>query len=526
MLHGFERYNMAVGGLIEAELLPSKRGAVAASTVARDPFETPEKRLLAPRTTFCRLFGEGAQEDVEALVKLGLAMEVEAPGAPRGDSSIAAGFTYLGQFIDHDINFDQTPLAKSGNVDPAATDNNRTPSLDLDSVYGGGPVARPELYEADGATMRVGICGASPDGAGGTIPEIPNDLPRLDKRAIIADPRNDENLALAQLHLAFIKFHNSFVAEFRAASPTLSRERLFKRAREATIRHYQRIVLRDYLPRIIDVNAIEFVLQNGHRFFKADQHAHMPIEFSVAAFRLGHSMIRPAYDWNRVFHANPPPRITNATMELLFEFTQFSGSTLPGDSPFRGAGDTLPSNWAVDWRLMFDVEGAPPAPGFKVNRARQIDTRLANALANLPEFAGQGVTDPALLSLASRNLLRGRMVKLADGLTAARAVADGLPHEPLTEAQLRGGPLGPKLAEVGLLERPPLWFYILREAELQDGERLGPVGSAIVAETIIAHIRNADVSVLADASINSIAEIKRYSMSELLLRVGDLNPTG
>jgi hypothetical protein len=528
MLHGVERYAMAGEGLLEGELLPPECRSGGASGARRgDPFITPEKRMLAPRTTFCRLFGIGAQPDAAALIELGLAMETELPGDPSPDSSIPAGYTYFGQFVDHDINFDQTPLARTGAVDPTATTNNRTPSLDLDSLYGGGPEVRPELYEPDGATLRIGVCIVSKDAEGVEIPALPNDLLRVARKAVIGDPRNDENLILAQLHLAFLKFHNTFVAEFRDSFPSLPSHRLFQRAREATVTHYQRIVLRDFLPKIIDGNALQFVLSQGHRFFLPDQHAHMPIEFSVAAYRLGHSMIRPAYDWNKVFHSLPAPKLAEATLERLFEFTQFSGSTLPEDSPFFGLGDTLPSNWVADWRLMFEVDGAPPPAGFHVNRARAINTHLAFALKNLPEFLGGGVTDPALISLASRNLLRGRMVSLVDGLTAARAVASGgLPHDPLTEDQLRAGPVGPKLAEVGLLDTPPLWYYILREAELQDGERLGAVGSAIVAETIIAHIRNSEISVLSDPAVQSLFDIEHYSMEKMLLRVGDLNPIG
>jgi hypothetical protein len=526
MLHGVERYSIDGEGVIEGSLVPSDAGNTRpAGAVRGDPFMTPEKRLLTSRKLFCRMFEEGTQPDANALISLGLAMESEVPGGAGGDSSTAAGYTYFGQFLDHDINFDRTPLALSGAVDPTTTENNRTPSLDLDSVYGGGPSVRPDLYEADGASLRIGICSPSQDASGVEIPASPNDLVRVDRRAVIGDPRNDENLALAQLHLAFLKFHNTFVDEFRSAFPSLGGERLFHRAREATIKHYQRIVLRDFLPKIIDLNAVEFILGNGHRFFPPEKHDLMPIEFSVAAFRLGHSMIRPRYEWNRVFNSQPGA-LAPATLELLFEFTHFSGSTVPGDQPFFGQ-PTLPSNWAVDWRLMFDIDGNPAPQGLDTNRARRLDTRLAFALSKLPEFAGAGETQKALLSLAARNLLRGRLVKLPHGLAVADAIAaGGLPHDKLSEAQLRGGPTGQTLADVGLLHEPPLWYYILREGELRDGETLGPVGSAIIAETIIAHIRNSDVSVLADPSINNVFDVEPYTMSQMLNRIGDLNPVG
>lgn len=528
MLHGVEQYLIEGEGVIEGPLIPTAlRAARAGPQMAlrtADPFITPEKRLLAPRQRFCRLFEPGIQPDAAALIELGLAMETEQDVITDPNSSIAAGYTYLGQFIDHDITFDKTALDRTGAVDPDTIHNNRTPSLDLDSLYGGGPAVSPQLYEPDGARLRVGMCIESRDGDDRVVPAIPNDLPRENRRAVIADPRNDENLAIAQLHLAFIKFHNSFVEQLGAAFPTLPAGALFARAREATILHYQRIVLRDFLPRIVDPNAIQQVLLNGHSIFHTAQHHLMPIEFSAAAYRFGHSMVRPVYDWNRVFHQHEGA-VAAATLELLFEFTQFSGSA-PGDElPFFGHGDTLPSNWAVDWRLMFDVEENPPPELFVVNRARKIDTNMALALKSLPEFLAMGITDPALLSLACRNLLRGRLLALPHGLEVAQAmVATGLPHEMLTLDQLRSGPHGATLERVGLLETPPLWYYILREAELNGGEPLGPVGSRIVAETIVALIRNADVSILAGPAPVGLAEIPRFTMSDMLRRVNDLAP--
>lgn len=533
MLHGVEQYLIEGEGVVAGPLMPPALRAARAvprsfapqmGQRAADPFITPEKRLLAPHQRFCRLFDKGAQPDAAALIELGLAMETEQDVVTDPNSSIAAGYTYLGQFIDHDITFDKTVLDRAGSADPDAIANNRTPSLDLDSLYGGGPAISPQLYESDGARLRVGLCIESRDGDDRIVPAIPNDLPRENRKAVIADPRNDENLAIAQLHLAFIKFHNSFVEEVRSASPALSSDQVFRRAREETVRHYQRIVLRDFLPRIIDPNAIQQVLLNGHSIYDPSRHHLVPVEFSAAAYRFGHSMVRPVYDWNRVFHQHEGA-VAPATLELLFEFTQFSGSA-PGDElPFFGQGEALPSNWAVDWRLMFDIDENPPPETFVVNRARKMDTNLALALKSLPEFLGMGLADPALLSLASRNLLRGRLLELPHGLQVADAIiATGLPHEKLTLDQLRSGPHGPTLERMGLLETPPLWYYILREAELNGGEPLGPVGSRILAETLVALIRNSDVSILGESGRAGLADIPRYTMSDMLRCVNDLAP--
>src|SRR2546426_267677 len=118
-----------------------------------------------------------------------------------------AGTTFFGQFVDHDITFD-TSSHLGVTTDPAASPNARTPSLDLDSVYGGGPVANPELYDpADRDRLRIGFGG------------LFEDLPRVDdgtNTAIIPDPRNDENLMIAGLQCAFILFHNNAVEWARA----------------------------------------------------------------------------------------------------------------------------------------------------------------------------------------------------------------------------------------------------------------------------------------------------------------------
>lgn len=529
MLHGVENYFVRGEGTLEAPLIPpevarTRSFSRASGQQSRDPLFSREARILAPPAVFSRMFAKGAQPDAESLINLGLAMETDEQGDALPDSATPAGYTYLGQFIDHDITFDQTPLTGGGTVEPGTIINHRSPTLDLDSVYGAGPSASPSLYETDGFTLRVGVCVPSNDADGAPIAALPNDLPRQNLIAVIADKRNDENLALAQLHLAFIKYHNTVAKQIQQASPSKGAEEIFGEAQTAVVQRYQRIVLTDFLPKIIDISAVERVLAYGHVLFKPENHDTMPVEFSAAAYRFGHSMIRPVYDWNRVFHSRQGPKLAESTLELLFEFTQFSGLTAPADSPFFGS-EGLPSNWAVDWRMMFEVDGAPPADGFVMNMARPVDTTLANPLAKLPEFAGAGVTEAAFLSLASRNLLRGRLLSLPDGLSVAQAMADaGLPIRKLSEDELKGGPLGPTLYQQGLLDTPPLWYYILREAEIDGGNRLGPVGSAIVAETLVAHIRNANISVLKDGNVKRLDQLEPFTMSTLLKEVNDLAP--
>ncbi len=122
------------------------------------------------------------------------------PGDPLTNPAIPAGFTFFGQFVDHDMTFDQTSLPQQ-QVDPKALTNFDTPRFDLASVYGRGPQRSPELYDP-AAPGRLLL--ARPHGI--------DDLPRRpDGRALIGDPRNDENLIVAQLHIAFVKLHNRLV---------------------------------------------------------------------------------------------------------------------------------------------------------------------------------------------------------------------------------------------------------------------------------------------------------------------------
>jgi hypothetical protein len=483
----------------------------------------------SPRRIFCRLFEEGPDHNPAGLIDLGLAMEVETQLTANvaGDSDIPGGYTYLGQFIDHDIS--ATPgsveLTTTGTVDPEDIPNGRSPTLDLDCLYGEGPDDTPELYEADKVHLKVGETSETLVGEpGGPIPGGgAHDLPRrADKTAIIGDGRNDENLAVAQTHLAFIKFHNKKVDEI-AAAENISGKKLFKRAREETTLHYQAIVLTDFLPRIIENGVLQDVLANKRKFYTQNLKGCMPVEFSVAAYRLGHSMVRPVYEWNSVFNSGPSG--IPATFELLFEFSGVSGTRVPdGTDQFIGK-PTLPSNWPVDWTRMYDFSAVPGITSHpSLNFTREIEANLATALRTLPEFQ----RDPKIrempveeqqirFSLATRNLLRGRLLRLPSGQEAAAAL--GVPG--LTNEEVASGPHRAIVEANGFHETTPLWYYILREAKVRhDGNRLGPVGSRILAEVFVGLVDHAKINVRKERPGLT------YSMPELLAEVGDLNPVG
>jgi heme peroxidase len=165
------------------------------------------------------------------------------------------GTTFVGQFIDHDVTFD-TSSTLGTPTEPLTSPNGRTPALDLDSVYGGRPAASPMLYDTanDPAKLLIGFGG------------LFEDLPRLaDGTAIIADPRNDENLIIAGLHCALILFHNRAVDHARADGATTWQD-AFARARRLTTWHYHWLVLHEFLPLFVGQEMVDDVLAHGRRF--------------------------------------------------------------------------------------------------------------------------------------------------------------------------------------------------------------------------------------------------------------------
>ncbi|MCU0855501.1 MAG: hypothetical protein MUF63_11490, partial [Rhodobacteraceae bacterium] len=194
----------------------------------------------------------------DKLFALAQAMVDPDPAAPAGDNpGVPAGFTYLGQFVDHDLTLDLTPLDVQA-ADPLATTNFRSPALDLDSLYGQGPQLSPFMFARDPFTNRmsaklvIGTAAESDAGPFGTIPAMPNDLPRgANGRAIIGDERNDENLLVAQTHLAVMKFHNAVVDRLSTGAGAPTGLALFNEARRVTTWHYQWMVLHDFVERLV-----------------------------------------------------------------------------------------------------------------------------------------------------------------------------------------------------------------------------------------------------------------------------------
>ena len=489
--HGSESYFVLGEGLLD-ESAGGRTSALSATVAAAPPFRFSR---LGPR-------GTGKQLPEGNRKRLGVAMTAGGGGG----SQVPAGYTYVGQFVDHDMTFDKTSVMLGQNVSPPQLLQGRSPSLDLDSLYGAGPLdpASAKFFKPDGVHLKVGKTVAS----GGDAAMDGFDLPRGEgstddakRKAVIPDFRNDENLAVAQLHLAMIRFHNRIVDTLPASTPPALR---FTQARELAIKHYQWMLRHDYLPRICAAGVLNDVFNNGRKAFETSAAPTdvptMPIEFSVAAFRLGHAMIRRAYNWNARFDDG------GGTLDFLFLFSGTSGGL---------AGELrLPSNWIADFRRLFDFKEAGrndlAVPAAKFNRAMRIDTTLVNPLRNLPagSFGGPEVPfDDARANLAFRNLTRAKMVRLATGQQMARFLKNqGVNLTALTKAQIRNGRDGG--ADLGgltqaqreaLLRDTPLWFYVLREAELNGGKLKG-VGARIVAETFHRAIEGSSASIVRDAA--------------------------
>jgi hypothetical protein len=455
---------------------------------------------------------------------------------PAGDNpAVPAGYTYLGQFVDHDITLDTTPLEVQ-EADPLATTNFRSPSVDLDSLYGQGPVIHPHLYQRDLATHRttakllIGKAGKSFDPAGGDVPDLPNDLPRNQVgRALIGDERNDENLLVAQTHVLFLKFHNKVVDMLMATQPALTGSALFDEARRIVTWHYQWIVLFDFVERLTEPGLVKRIKNAGRRFYRFRSRPYMPAEFAAAAYRLGHSMVRERYSHNRVFRDGG---LAPGTLGLLFNFTGKSGQIV-GELAAQGALPQptgpgplpdLPSNWVIDWRRFFDLNTPPATPDFLLNPARRLDTKIVPALHTLPGLAGREA------SLAFRNLRRGVIIGLPSGQDVAWAM--GIPR--LTEDEVLAGLSAAEkttLRSHNLHKATPLWYYILKEAEVKHaGARLGPVGSTIIAEVFLGLIHGDHKSFLwlqSNWKPNlPSATPGHFTMADMVNFVGDINPVG
>ncbi len=366
----------------------------------------------------------------------------------------SAGMTFLGQFLDHDMTLDITSSLER-QADPEMIANFRTPSFGLDSVYGAGPDGSPFLYDQiNGQGIKFLIEKLAPGGK----PDLPRNSQLM---PLTGDPRNDENVILSQLQVAFLKFHNAVVDYVKTEIGLTAPGDIFKEAQRIVRWHYQWIIVHEFLPKTCGQAVVDDVLNNGRKFYKWKNEPFIPVEFSVAAYRFGHSQVRPSYRAN--FTGNPG---NTPFFAMIFKETH-NNATDPDDL----TGGFRAKRRFIDWPTFFDFGDGNVRPN------KRIDTILSQALFKLP---GQIVANPDAQtnpnSLAQRNLLRHLTFSIPSGQRVAKAM--NLPV--LSDADLS------MLKPWGLDDHTPLWFYVLREAAVQEsGERLGAVGARIVTEVFI-----------------------------------------
>lgn len=473
--------------------------AVPMAAQASPPTASGGSSCGIPGKGYGRMFPSAASAtfsaaEIDALDKAMMAT-AETDPTPEGEvdaednPTLTAGYTYFGQFVDHDITSDDRGNDLTTPTPPSSLVNGRTPQLDLDSLYGAGPDASAGLYQLDKMHLLEGssLTGSNDKGA--------RDLPRSSNgMALIGDPRNDENRIVAGIHSIFIRFHNQTVDAVRRDNSRQTNAQVFSEARRRVTQQYQQLVLFDYLPRIVGAQTFNDVvrlrggrLSTNLRWYDTCQQ--MPVEFSIAAYRFGHSQVRALYRINDVVDRLPVFSGTFGT----------PGVDLVGFSP-------SPSNFGIDWSYFF---GRGPGDR-RAQAGYKFDASLTHSLSLLPlPVSSEGPAD-----LARRNLLRAVQVGLPTGQDVAKAMG----IRPLVDGQLIIGKATGDGADAQMITaiapslagRAPLWTYVLSEAvntayRVVDGRivggqrapmRLGPVGSRIVMETFVGLLTSDPLSIL------------------------------
>jgi hypothetical protein len=439
--------------------------------------------ILVPSGRFGRLF---PSLDVREPTGQILAEQMGAKGGPMDSGALPnehshdnqvlpAGFTFLAQFLDHDLDFDPTSSIER-QTDPNAITNFRTPSLDLDNVYGAGPNASPYLYD-----------NSTPDVEKLLLDSINPDLARnAQNKALIGDPRNDENMLVSQMQRAFIKAHNAIVDGLKAGTyrnvfgdlvttntdVSGGESTVFLAAQQLLRWHYQWIVTHEYLPLICGTSVVEETLKHGPRYFNPapGKEPFMPVEFAVAAYRWGHATIRPFYDLNA----------SNTSVALFPTNPGAPAPTAAARSDLR-SGPVGP-NYKIDWSRFFERNPSSPP-----QKAKRFEPLLNTLLLDLPNGVIPSNVPAAERSLATRNLRRSEALELPSGQDVARAMGvDALSAADLRAAAANAGAPAQIPLTDAQLNQCYLWYYVLAEAYHQtNGTHLGDVGGRIVAEVFV-----------------------------------------
>jgi hypothetical protein len=449
-----------VGSALARDTRPDRFGRLFRNL---PPFAQPSERITAALLELGKPGGIMDAKDALDRGPVDLIVDPALSANNPNNPNHSAGVTFVGQFMDHDMTFDAnsrlgvaTPVRRSRNL--------RDPSFNLDTVYGSGPIGSLKLYDpADRIKFRVE--------SGGLFEDVPRNA---DHTAIIGDPRNDENMMISGLQAAFLLFHNRAVDHVRREGPAHPNHRgrghghghdledTFAEARRLVTWHYQWMILHEFLPLFIGRPLLDNLLARGRRFYRPDEdEGFIPVEFQGAAFRFGHSNVRPSYRANLAGDFGKP----------FFGLVFAPGQVGVPDPVDLSGGARAPRRF-IGWQTFFDFGDGEVKPN------KRIDTTLSTPLFDLPLPTIAGFTLGSPTSLPQRNLLRHLTWQLPSGQAIAREMGVA-PLAPADFADLRG-------IHPGFDTSTPLFFYVLREAQLAEaGLRLGPVGGRIVGEVIL-----------------------------------------
>ncbi len=441
------------------------------------------------------------------------------------NAAMTAGVTFLGQFLDHDVTLDlRSRLLER--AEPRRTGNFRTAAFDLDSVYGDGPERSAELYDLRGGDIKFRVESIPGAQAVSRLGAERFDLPRdAGGEAIVADSRNDENAILSQLQVAMLRFHNAVTDHLRARPENQGAppRELFRKARRLVQWHYQWIIVNEFLPLTIGQERLDTILRDGLKYYDVDgpdrdgresreanrgrrPEPRIPVEFSAAAYRFGHSQVRPSY------RLNFGPSGGEAFFAFVFDDRIGPNDSDPAD--LRG-GKRAPRRF-VDWQTFFDFGDGNARPN------KRIDAKISTPLMELPgsRAPAPGMPTDGVQSLPSRNLIR----HVNFGLPSGQAIARRIGVTPLSPPQLA------ELAPLNLADSTPLWYYVLKEAEvIEGGTRLGPVGARIVGEVFVGLLKADRDSYLAGApnwkpTLPASGGLGTFRMADLLRFAGVVPP--
>lgn len=496
--------------------------------------------------------------------KLAVAMAKPSSGVNTDNPNIPAGFTYLAQFAAHDITFSLTPFDEAQGLDQPAK-NARHARLILNTLYGLGPGVHPHLYNTPEigqgmrGTLRLGQMrkrtSACPmaDDPWIDVPRVqvaphrqqgcPYSSYNLDgnvQRSVLlggrhetlsADSRNDDNVILSQISVLFSILHNTIYNRLDEPSiraklpPHLQDPRMqFRVARDVVTLTYRRVLFNDMLRLLLDPQVYAYFVKNGPLEPDCDSKRGVAPEFTHAAYRMGHAMIRAAYEMNDGVDADARNLLT------LSESLALSSQRMSLELP-------LVKDWYAQWSKFFDVPGRTPQP------SRRIGPSIVPLLSENYQFPNNDGPDgkPLPGGLIYRDMVRGEeeglMTPLALAYRLKPLMGSGFDPEVYVKDvtnEVVGWLSGAGFSPEEILElagTPPLTLFVLMEAWFGSakGCRLGPIGSLIVgevffrarSETLETFERNHHLGEAASVAYDGAAP---STMSALIGKIADWSP--